>query len=176
MAKDDDNRESTYGFLSIIEIDQLGYCGGLLVLTSRGRPLEFHCTAPVAANRAQQILYGQTLKEFVCCDQIGVSLVKKVKSALDIAMVDERGFLPLADLLQVPVAAIIDRESVREGEDGLVAAAGNLLEIDSQSFEVRGGECDGVERLISQFVRSLPAAEPFERIRLAISEAHAKAA
>ena len=180
MTTDGGKQESTYGFLSIVEIDQLGYCGGLLVLTSRGRPVEFHCTAPVAANRAQQILYGQTLKEFVCCDQIGVSLMQKVKLPPDVALVDEKCFLSLADLLQMPVAAVINDEATNDNDREHAAAAeshvGNVLEIDEQRFEVRGGECDEVERLISQFVHCLPAAEPFERIRLAISEAHAKAA
>ena len=51
--------------------------GGYLVLNATGRPLEFHCTAPVKANRAQQILFGPTLESFLYGEQIGQTLVAK---------------------------------------------------------------------------------------------------
>jgi len=40
-------------------------------------PLEFHCTAPVKPNRAQQILYGPTLEPYLFGEQIGQSLLSK---------------------------------------------------------------------------------------------------
>ena len=170
VAKDvsNDGRPSAthYGFLSIIEIDQLGYCGGLLVLTPRGRPVEFHCTAPVSANRAQQILYGQTLKEFICCDQIGVSLTQKVKQGLDLVLVNEGSFLSLAQSIDVPVVAVIDDEIIEC----------NRLEIAGQRYVVDGNDVDKVADQLEAFATRLPVTEPFERIELAIKEAHAKAA
>ena len=54
------------GFLSVLDDEELGAIGGYLVLSRNGRPLEFHCTSPVRANRAQQILYGPTLQPFLC--------------------------------------------------------------------------------------------------------------
>lgn len=47
------------GFLTVVEHKQHGLFGGYLVLNQVGRPLEFHCTAPVKPNRAQEILYGR---------------------------------------------------------------------------------------------------------------------
>ena len=46
------------GFLTVLEHPQHGLFGGYLLLNLAGRPVEFHCTAPVKPNRAQQILYG----------------------------------------------------------------------------------------------------------------------
>ena len=157
-----------------MEIQGLGFCGGLLVLSSRGRPVEFHCTSPVLANRAQQILYGQTLREFVCCDQIGVALVEKVKSNLDMILVDDRQFSMLADLLPHPVAVVSDTEETVGNVPQ--QTIGSRLEIAGQQFEVFGGRNDQTEQLLEHFVGHLPADEPFERIRAAISEAHAEAA
>jgi len=65
------------GFLTVVEHDLHGLFGGYLLLNETGRPLEFHCTAPVKPNRAQQILYGPTLKPFLYGEQIGATLVNK---------------------------------------------------------------------------------------------------
>ena len=49
------------GFLTVTRDLEQGLFGGYLLLNALGRPLEFHCTAPVRPNRAQEILYGPTL-------------------------------------------------------------------------------------------------------------------
>ena len=70
----------TIGFLTVVESEQWGFTGGLLILNVAGRPLEFHCTAPLKPNRAQEILYGPTLRPFLYGEQIGQTLLSKTKS------------------------------------------------------------------------------------------------
>ena len=65
------------GFLTVVEQDPLGLVGGYLLLNGAGRPLEFHCTAPVKPNRAQQILFGPTLAPYLYGEQIGQTLIAK---------------------------------------------------------------------------------------------------
>ena len=62
MASNDSQEPISLGFITVIDHVDLGCIGGYLILNLGGRPLEFHCTAPVRANRAQQILYGVSLK------------------------------------------------------------------------------------------------------------------
>ena len=50
------------GFITVCEHAELGTIGGYLILNASARPLEFHCTTPVKPTRAQEILYGATLK------------------------------------------------------------------------------------------------------------------
>ncbi|MGW8256618.1 MAG: hypothetical protein ACWGMZ_03940, partial [Thermoguttaceae bacterium] len=57
--------KTALGFLTIIQHEQHGLFGGYLLLNTSGRPLEFHCTAPIKPNRAQEILYGPTLESFL---------------------------------------------------------------------------------------------------------------
>src|SRR5512137_623050 len=71
---------ATIGFLTICERPELGIVGGYLVLNTAGRPLEFHCTVPVRPSRAQEILYGPTLKPFLYGEQIGRALIAKAVS------------------------------------------------------------------------------------------------
>ncbi|MBL9124077.1 MAG: hypothetical protein JNG90_10630, partial [Planctomycetaceae bacterium] len=57
MSGRDPQSPPALGFLTVVEHEQLGLIGGYLLLNLSGRPLEFHCTAPLKPNRAQQILY-----------------------------------------------------------------------------------------------------------------------
>ena len=41
-----------FGFLTAVDTPTHGLFGGYLVVDSLGRPLEFHCTAPVKVTRA----------------------------------------------------------------------------------------------------------------------------
>ena len=63
------------GFLTVLDYGQEGLFGGYLTLNLSGRPLEFHCTAPIKPNRAQEILYGPTLQSYLYGEQIGRTLL-----------------------------------------------------------------------------------------------------
>jgi hypothetical protein len=69
-----------FGFITVVEVPELGFAGGMLVVSPQGRPIEFHCTPPVAENRTQKILYGQTYRGFLFCDQIAASIFEKSKA------------------------------------------------------------------------------------------------
>ena len=71
---DAQSKRLALGFLTVVEHPQYGLFGGYLMLNTAGRPLEFHCTAPIKPNRAQEILYGPTLEAFLYGEQIGQTL------------------------------------------------------------------------------------------------------
>lgn len=169
---------SEFGYLIVSEINGLGFCGGLLLVTSAGRPIEFHCTAPVIANRAQQILYGATLKEFLVCDQIGVSLLEKLKQPPNVVLVQDRQLGKLASTVDFPVVLVDQQrpEVHRPESQDPCEDSGHLLEIANQQFEVFGNQADQAEQILRSFAETLPISEPFERIREAINEAHSEAA
>ena len=77
MSTMDAKSKPTLGFLTVVEHPQYGLFGGYLVLNTAGRPLEFHCTAPIKPNRAQEILYGPTLESFLYGEQIGQTLINQ---------------------------------------------------------------------------------------------------
>ncbi|MEO0529317.1 MAG: hypothetical protein AAF266_01940 [Planctomycetota bacterium] len=128
----------TFGYLLVVEDDVHGYTGGLLIVCDRGRPLEFHCTEPVRPSRAQQILFGPTLRSYVCGEQIGGALLAKAK---------------------VPIGCLLteDADTASAGE------AGKLTTV-VLSDESRGAEA------LRQLAEIVDPAEPFERVRQAISE------
>src|SRR5262249_29502535 len=87
-------------FLTVVDDSQHGACGGLLVLNATGRPLEFHCTTPVKPNRAQEILYGPTLRPYLYGEQIGATLVAKAAAPIDLLCVDLVEVLAVRPLVQ----------------------------------------------------------------------------
>src|ERR1700674_2968908 len=77
MSHGDPKPQGALGFFTVLEHGQHGLVGGYLILNSSGRPLEFHCTAPIKPNRAQQILFGPTLESYLYGEQIGQALLGK---------------------------------------------------------------------------------------------------
>jgi hypothetical protein len=106
---------ATIGFLTVREYADRGLFGGYLVLNAAGRPLEFHCTAPVRPSRAQEILYGPTLQPFLYGEQIGGTLVQKAVSKPLFVCTDAKPVLTLRDMGKPPVVLVLDQaEAVTE--------------------------------------------------------------
>lgn len=99
-------RPSHLGFLTALGNSADGLIGGLLVLNMVGRPVEFHCTAPVRPNRAQEILYGHTLHGFICGEQIAPALVSRTKVDLFAILTNNPDFLTAYQVLNIPLGIV----------------------------------------------------------------------
>jgi hypothetical protein len=185
---------SVLGFLTVLSADDQGLVGGYLILNPGGRPLEFHCTAPVKPNRAQQILFGPTLEPFLYGEQIGQTLV--MKSALEPLAIytDVEPVLALRDFVKVPVALVVNPRAAVAAErpaDPIATPpdrAAATWRVDDAHAGVRLAMFPlGNNRLaVAEHHRKdqdeiqqrsaaqpeLDLSEPFERIREAILEAH----
>ncbi|MEM7457531.1 MAG: hypothetical protein AAF456_24570 [Planctomycetota bacterium] len=172
MANDDvSEAEPVIGFITIEHVPELGHCGGLLLLNAIGRPIEFHCTAPVPENRAQRILYGRTYQTFLYCDQISLALTAKAKRRADILVTDCVEIIPLGRHSQAPVLCISNPEDQLETIQDPETAGFESGDIRFWSVESDRQQISAAQELCRKFVTSLPLDEPFERIRQAISEA-----
>jgi len=108
---------SALGFLTVVEHPQQGLFGGYLVLNTTGRPLEFHCTAPVKANRAQEILYGPTLVPYLYGEQIGKTLLNKAKVKPLLVCTDLAPVLAVRSLVTEPVLLVQPPEASSQAEN-----------------------------------------------------------
>jgi len=96
------------GFLTVVEDAEHGLFGGYLVLNLIGRPLEFHCTTPVKANRAQQILYGPTLAPYLYGEQIAQTLIRKGAVKPRAVFTDQAAVLAARQHVDVPLVLAVD--------------------------------------------------------------------
>ena len=101
--------EPLLGFLTITANPRYGFIGGYLVLNTAGRPVEFHCTTPVRATRAQEILYGTTLQPFLCGEQITTALIQRSKTVPSLFLTDIPVVLAAQKLIEVPISYIFAR-------------------------------------------------------------------
>ena len=188
-AKLDATEAVALGFLTVCEDKQQGYLGGYLLLNAVGRPLEFHCTAPVRPNRAQEILYGPTLKPYLFAEQIGMALIRKAKQPALAILTDVESVAAIADLIEAPVGVVTgERRGEASGELDLappgdeaseacrVAPPGwAQLTLGDQCVAIRPGLArpTSLAEAWKTSGANFPLLEPFHRIRAALLEARA---
>lgn len=106
MREKTTGKDLILGFTTIVDRGEPGIVGGYLLLDGRARPLEFHCTAPIIPNRAQQILYGPTLKEFFYGDQLALTLWRHCKLPVSLQLTDQVDIAAFRDGSTVPVVLV----------------------------------------------------------------------
>jgi hypothetical protein len=155
------------GFLTVVKDEESGLFGGYLILNAAGRPLEFHCTAPVRANRTQQILYGPTLEPFLYGELIGRTLVEKATSRVGVIFTDVEPMVCVQSFANVPVAMVLASSDCVGMHRATMSIGGQLVLIPS------GKEADQamIKRAVGEAPSAIDLAEPFGRIREAIAEA-----
>ncbi len=185
---------ASLGFLTVVEHAQHGLFGGYLLLNLAGRPLEFHCTAPLKPSRAQEILYGPTLRPYLFGEQIGQALLSKAKARPSLICTDRVAALAVREWTTTPVALVlIDESTSHDVEDAEPTCAvapderrwridvpherlPTLAKFRLGSSElgvptIHSADRDAVLAAISPEQVAWNLAEPFERIREAIGEA-----
>jgi hypothetical protein len=202
MDASDSKLMHTIGFMTVAELPERGLVGGYLVLNTGGRPLEFHCTAPVKASRAQEILYGPTLRPYLYGEQIGRALLAKAKHAPEFIGIDAVDVMAVRPFAKSPVVYVIpaplEPESTSTEADRRTCARPMVTSrVDQQHQLVRQPMTArlvefslGTQRVAvsSEFVDDRETVsdrlhkhadgfdlfEPFQRIHEAIQEAHTK--
>ncbi|MDG2385013.1 MAG: hypothetical protein P8N76_25300 [Pirellulaceae bacterium] len=162
-----------FGFVTVTDLGGAVRIGGYLILNSTGRPLEFHCTAPVRPNRAQEILYGATLESYLHGEQIGQALIANGQVQPDLILTDRASVLSLREFSTIPVACLWD--SNRALQAGERMADPNLISCLADDFSLRldiryQGESDAIRSMIESRQAKWDLWEPFERITDAVSE------
>lgn len=161
------------GYLSIVELDGLGACGGLLIVNAIGRPVEFHCSTPVRPSRTQEILYGHTLRDFIHCEQIGARLLAECRVQPFVVLVDDERLLEAGADGARPIVFLRDAD----GEEGLAASDSAEIRLGRWRAELSGGVApdESIREALARLHAALPVDEPFQRIRQAIDEAQSVA-
>ena len=183
------SEQKSLGFITVRLHPEHGYFGGLLLVNQLARPLEFHCTLPIKPSRAQSILYGPTLDDFLCGEQIARALALKSKSPPFAFFTDTPAVLSLRNIVPQPIVLVesnIDADS--EGAATSLNHRPTGASRGYQRFKLAGyslailDDCsDDAEHIRSFWQQSDPQVdlgEPFGRIADALLEAHptAKAA
>lgn len=156
------NNDIHLGFYSVHNDEVAGWMGGLLVLNTSGRPLEFHCSLPLRPTRTQQILYGPSLAAYLVGDLIGKAVLARTKLRPSLILVQDEAALPLAEVVKLPMACL---------DGSAVSSQYEAIKIDGANAIVSTGHRQQVIEAMSQLPKTLDLSEPFDRIREAFCEA-----
>ena len=172
MDADSSKPLPAFGFLTVVESPEHGLFGGYLVLSSLGRPLEFRCSTPIAPSRAQEILYGPTLRPYLLAEIIGQALVSGSEVPVGMILTDQGDMLPLSLLRSEPVVCVAPVPAEAEAESVTSVRGG----FDFAGCRVQVGDtCPlTVEQLIDvlePLAAHVNLCEPFGRICAALAEA-----
>ena len=151
-----------YGFLTTVDSPSHGVFGGYLLVDSAGRPLEFHCTAPVKVSRAQQILYGATLQGHLHGRQIGATLIAEGSVVPLVVLTDTESMLSVRPHTALPVALVSGPEAAGGFECGAARVAGPAGDESAEAT---------LREALAPLAMAVDLREPFERIRAALEEA-----
>jgi hypothetical protein len=183
------NNQPSIGFLTVLDHGEEGLYGGYLTLNLSGRPLEFHCTAPIKPNRAQEILYGPTLEPYLYGEQIGQTLLSKAGSQPLLVCTDHPAALAVRDYIDIPVTLVLppQENTVADSDDPKTSSSQKTWRIDSahgsnltefhlgrNHLAVPSKSIDdrqAIVKCLDDLSESFDMAEPFVRIREAIEEA-----
>ncbi len=166
------------GFITVRQHQDHGYFGGYLILNQLARPLEFHCTLPVKPSRAQSLLYGSTLDDFVCGEQIAKALVTRAKLKPSLILTDSSSVLAFENVGDEPIGLVktteaMSRDSVRTPQSNAIELKrlqSNVLELwVSPTSLVNASLLNDVG---PQLAPNFDVSEPFQRIAEALLEAH----
>jgi hypothetical protein len=187
----------TAGFLAVCEHEGQGAFGGYLILNTAGRPLEFHCTAPVRPSRSQEILYGAALRPYLYGEQIGQALLERAKTQPLVVFTDQDAVLTVREFSDLPVAYVLPEDNSVVGvPSGEAAVQYRIDEAASQPpapFSLRlhrfsvglhrlavlhdhEADAQSIAERWQPFASEFDLREPFARIREAIEEARRNAA
>jgi hypothetical protein len=173
MGGDDDGKERwmshgnqdpfRLGFLTAVEDAERGFVGGLLVTNRFGRPLEFQCTAPVKPNRAQQILYGPTLRPYVLGELLGRTLLDKIGVKPHLVLLESDEILDLRQHVPMVVAFLKDPKP----DDPARLPLGKHAISFHPDF---AADRDDIAKHCKSIPIEADLREPFERVREALIE------
>lgn len=171
------------GFLAVRQREPHGFFGGYLVVNSLARPMEFHCTLPVVPSRAQCILFGATLDEYVCGEQIARALLQKSSTPTSVVLTDCPAALAVRHWLDVPVLYLETTSSadVAGSEFAIPSfrrpdhqySREHIRGLDFLCLESYASDLNAIQRIPDEAF-SLDVQEPFQRIIEALLEAHPK--
>lgn len=178
--------EAGFAFLTVTSHIEQGHSGGLLVLNANGRPLEFHCTAAIKPTKAQEILFGPTLREYLFGEQIAATLVEKTSSQISLVLTDCTDCHSLRALIDVPLIYVHDTEAEADthpsnrgeqaGTDAPIGSQQSWRRFSHEGYQL--SVCDRDRRDEQEFCTRIADAsdhldliEPFARVHEAIAEA-----
>ncbi len=169
MAQNNKRPECVLGFYQVVEQPNGEMCGGVLITSHLGRPIEFQCSLPVRPNATQQTLYGPTLRPFLIGELIAKALKDRLQVLPDVLFVNQPEALNNQTWNSIPV--LCSTESVE---------AMFQQDFREEHYWVASNQEKDVTKILEIMTKYVPDSadlqEPLIRVEQALKEAMGQAA
>lgn len=155
--------EQRLGFLAASRDPSIGYVGGYLITSARGRPIEFHYTTPINPSPTHRILYGTELEPYVLGELIGTSLLKQATVEASYILTDQRHILTQRKQWSCPIILVAAHAATTPD-------SGPATPPELQAHPEFAEDLVALERWLQEVNPGLNLDEPFIRVREAIRE------
>ncbi len=160
--------EQRLGFLAAGRDEQLGYVGGYLLTTARGRPLEFHYTTPVKPSATHRILYGAELDPYIFGELIAANLVRQSTIEPAFIITDQPRVLEQRPSSSCPILCVAGPLLATETDAAGTASANQPLEFVAHA--AHAADADALKFWLTETNPGLNLREPFSRLWDALRE------
>jgi hypothetical protein len=165
---------------------ELGYVGGYLLTTARGRPLEFHYTTPVRPTATHRILYGAELEKYIYGELIAANLARQTTLETSFLITDQPLILSQRDGWSCPIVCVVAAsrqdaasvslastqvpDSLDAGAPAQEVAADDTPRSDLIAATGFDADLDALNRWLAETNPGLNLSEPFIRVWQALDE------
>jgi hypothetical protein len=151
-------------FLEISAFDDGSIRGGVLVTDTFSRPYEFRVTSPIKPNNLQKILYGKSLPNYLFGELLCLPLLKQVKENISLAVCQNEYLLVARPELKFPFVYLQKNETPSQNDQ--------INSVLIKAHRNYSGEKPQAEVFLNTLAKDIDLFEPFERVKLALSEVH----
>ena len=153
------------GFLGIELFDNgSAIRGGILITDVDTKPYEFRITSPVRASFYQKVLYGSTLEDYIHIELISIPLIRELREEVDLLIVSSPPLLRLRPKISLPLALISENSDKENGGRGKLITITTHDEFPSENSIAKS--------ILLPIMQKRDLLEPFERLKIALAEAH----
>lgn len=152
--------------------------GAFLLTDNETKPLEFRCTNPIRPTQLQNVLYGDTIEQYILVELIGKPLFDAMSDKPDLILVKDPIFLDLRQKINTPILQVAKEEEINTSANG-----DNVF----QMFSSSSGRFDPIviiahshfpedkqiaKDLLTRIFNRYDLNEPFDRISTALEQVH----
>jgi hypothetical protein len=153
--------------------------GAFLLTDSETKPLEFRCTNPIRPTPLQNMLYGDTIEQYIAVELIGKPLFNAASEKPDVILVKEPDFLDLRPKINIPVLQFIKEAEINASEtrgnfQKFVSSSGKFEPIVIRTNSQFPEDKEISKDLLANIFNRYDLTEPFARIVTALDQAHAQ--
>lgn len=152
--------------------------GAFLLTDSETKPLEFRCTNPIRPTQLQNVLYGDTIEQYILVELIGKPLFNAMSDKPNLILVKEPNFLDLRPKINTPVLQITKEEEINTSANGnsnfqmFSSSSGKFDPIVIKAHSQFPDDKQIAKDILTEIYNRYDLSEPFARISTALEQVH----